>query len=237
MKDVPKIAGKVYSKNITQDSGKGIGRYTDGELVYLIRTGIAKDGKLMPYMQRPNLANNDLEAIIAFLHSDDELVTPSAVTPPATNYTLFGKFGLSKFSGPLPYSEKQIVRPNVASNKIEYGKYMVDNLGCYHCHSAGITKIDVQEPEKSKRYMGGGYKMKNESGEKIYTPNLTFHETGIGHWTEHDFVRAIKEGFSKDNSVITAPMPRYTELNNEEIAAIYAYLQTIPAINNKVPHR
>jgi hypothetical protein len=232
MKDIPKIAGKVYSKNITQHADKGIGRYTDGELVYLIRTGIAKNGKLMPYMQRPNLANKDLDAIIAFLHSDDELVTPSSIAPPATNYTMFGKFGLSKFSGPLPYHEKQIPRPHLASDKVAYGKYMVDNLGCYHCHSANIAKIDVQEPEKSKRYMGGGNKMKDESGAKIYTPNLTFHETGIGDWTEQDFLRAIKEGFSKDNSVITAPMPRYTELSDEEVAAIYAYLKTIPKINN-----
>lgn len=235
LKDVPKIAGKVYSKNITQDSVKGIGRYTDGELLYLIRTGISRDGKLMPYMQRPNLANKDLEGIIAFLRSNDELVAPSTSEPPATHYTPFGKFGLSKFSGPLPYTEKQIERPDLSKDKIAYGRYMVDNLGCFHCHSAKITKINVQEPEKSKRYMGGGFKMKDESGEKVVVPNITFHETGIGSWTEHDLLRAVKEGFSKDNSVLTAPMPKFTELSDEEAAAIYAYLKTIPKINNKVP--
>src|ERR1044072_6792514 len=50
MKDVPGIVGKVYTRNITQDPEAGIGNYTDGELVYLLRTGISKSGKLMPYM-------------------------------------------------------------------------------------------------------------------------------------------------------------------------------------------
>jgi mono/diheme cytochrome c family protein len=235
MTDVPNIAGKVYAHNITQDVDKGIGRYTDGELVYLIRTGIARDGRLMPYMQRPNLADKDLHAIIAFLHSNDELLTPSATAPPPTHYTVFGKIGLNKFSGPLPYSDKPITRPDINTDKIAYGKYLADNLSCYHCHSAGITKINVQEPEKSKRYMGGGFTMKDEAGDKKKVPNITFDETGIGSWTEHDFLRALKEGFSKDNSVITAPMPMYSELKDDEVAAIYAYLKTIPKIRNKVP--
>jgi mono/diheme cytochrome c family protein len=237
MTDAPKIAGKIYSRNITQDPDKGIGRYTDGELVYLIRTGIARNGKLMPYMQRPNLANKDLNDIIAFLRSDDELVTPSKESPPPTHYSLFGKFGLSKYSSPLPYSDKKIVRPDLAHDKIGYGKYMVDNLSCFHCHSAGITKINVMEPEKSKRYMGGGFKMKTPGGEKILTPNLTFDETGIANWTEHDFIRAVKDGFNKDNAVLRIPMPKYTELTDEEAAAIYAYLKTIPKIKNKVPRK
>jgi hypothetical protein len=237
MTDVPKIAGKVYSRNITQDPDKGIGRYTDGELVYLVRTGIAKDGKLMPYMQRPNLANKDLNDIIAFLRSDDELVTPSKVSPPPTHYSPFGKFGISKYSDPLTYTDKQITRPNLATDKIAYGKYMVDNLSCFHCHSAGVTKINVLEPEKSKRYMGGGFKMKTPGGEKIRVPNLTFDETGIADWTEHDFTRAVKDGFSKDNSVLSLPMPKYAELSDEEAGAIYAYLKTIPKIHNKVPRK
>jgi len=237
MTDAPKIAGKIYSANITQDPDKGIGKYTDGELIYLIRTGIARNGKLMPYMQRPNLANKDLNDIIAFLRSDDELVTPSKESAPPTHYSPFGKFGLSKFSSPLPYSDKKIVRPDLARDKIAYGKYMVDNLSCFHCHSAGITKINVMEPEKSKRYMGGGFKMKTPGGEKILTPNLTFDETGIGSWTEHDFIRAVKDGFNKDNAVLRIPMPKYAELTDEEAAAIYAYLKTIPKIKNNVPRK
>src|SRR5262249_13171483 len=46
--DAPKSFGVVYSKNITKDPIKGIGKWTDGELAYLIRTGLRKDGQYVP---------------------------------------------------------------------------------------------------------------------------------------------------------------------------------------------
>jgi mono/diheme cytochrome c family protein len=85
--------------------------------------------------------------------------------------------------------------------------------------------------------MAGGQTMKNESGEKIKTSNLTFHETGIGHWTEQDLARSLHEGINKNNAVLRPPMPMYPELNTGEIAAIYVYLKTISPTNNKVARK
>jgi hypothetical protein len=231
MEDIPGIVGKVYSRNITQDPDKGIGHYTDGELVYLIRTGISKSGKLMPYMQRPNLATEDLNAIIAFLRSDDELVKASAIEPPATKYSPIGKLGLSKYMKPLTYSDTTIKRPDLVAEKVAYGRYLVDNLACFHCHSGSFRKMNTITPEKSKGYMGGGNKMKAEDGVKIMVPNITFHETGIGKWTEDDFNHAVKDGVSKGGSELRAPMPKFKELSDAEVAAIYAYLKTVPKID------
>jgi cytochrome c553 len=236
MHDLPKVAGTVYSRNITQDKDKGIADYTDGELAYLIRTGIARDGSLMPYMQRPNLADSDLAAIIAFLHSNDPLVQPSKEEPPTTHYTAIGKFGINHFPGPLKYPSASIPKPDI-KDKVVYGKYLVDNLSCYHCHSASFTSVNELQPEKSKRYMGGGNKLKDGKGKVILSANVTFDtETGIGSWNEADFKKAIKEGVSKDGSVLHFLMPRYTELSDEEISAIYSYLSGIPKIKHKVKH-
>lgn len=237
MHDLPKIAGVVYSRNITQDKEKGIADYTNGELAYLIRTGIARDGSLMSYMQRPNLADTDLAAIIAFLHSDDPLVQASKAEPPMTHYTAIGKFGINHFPGPLKYPTAAIPKPDVKEGKAAYGKYLVDNLSCYHCHSASFTSVNELEPEKSKRYMGGGNKLKDGTGKVILSANVTFDtETGIGSWNETDFKKALKEGLSKDGSELHLLMPRYTELSNEDITAIYTYLSGIPKINHKVQH-
>jgi hypothetical protein len=236
MHDLPKLSGKVYSRNITQDPEKGIAAYSNGELAYLVRTGIARDGRLMSYMQRPNLADTDLQAIIAFLHSDDPLVTPSAAEPPETRYTWFGQFGINHFPGPLSYPSRVIPKPDV-NNKLAYGKYLVDNLSCYHCHSASFLSVDELEPEKSKRYMGGGNKLKGKDGNTLLSPNITFHETGIGAWSETDFRKALKEGINKDKEQLRVPMPRYTELNDHDISSIYAYLQSIPKIDNRVEKR
>ena len=236
MHDLPKIAGKVYSRNITQDKEKGIADYTDGELAYLIRTGIARDGKLMSYMQRPNLSDSDLAAIIAFLHSNDPLVQPSKEEPATTHYTAFGKFGINHFPGPLKYPTAIIPKPD-KKDANAYGKYLVDNLACYHCHSASFFSVDELEPEKSKRYMGGGNKLKDGTGKVILSANVTFdNATGIGSWNETDFNKALKEGLSKDGSQLHFLMPRYTELSHEEISAIYTYLSGVPKIKHKVKH-
>jgi cytochrome c553 len=233
MHDLPGISGKVYSRNITQDSAKGIAGYSNGQLAYLIRTGIARDGRLMSYMQRPNLADTDLKAIIAFLHSDDPLVTPSSVEPPKTHYTIFGKFGINHFPGPLHYKGTVITKPDI-NDKVAYGRYLVDNLSCYHCHSASFLTVNELEPEKSKRYMGGGNKLKNKDGKTIRSANVTFDETGIGSWTEADFKKAVQEGVNKDGLHLRPLMPKYTELDDHDIASIYTYLKSIPKIKNEV---
>ncbi|HVV55457.1 MAG TPA: hypothetical protein VHC47_09040, partial [Mucilaginibacter sp.] len=54
MHEVPPILGKVYSANLTRSESHGIPpHYTDAELKYLLRTGIAKDGRFLSYMLRP----------------------------------------------------------------------------------------------------------------------------------------------------------------------------------------
>jgi mono/diheme cytochrome c family protein len=60
--EVPAIFGKLYSKNITQDKEKGIGNWTDGELMYFLRTGLRRDGSYAPVMpQYPHMADEDLK--------------------------------------------------------------------------------------------------------------------------------------------------------------------------------
>lgn len=232
MEDVPGFIGKVIAKNITNHPEKGIGKYTDGELAYIIRTGVAKDGKIMPYMQRPNLSDQDLRAIIAFLRSDDEMVAASDANPGETQYTAMGKMGVSK-SKPLPYPSGEIAKPAI-SDKVAFGKYLVDNYSCYDCHSKSFMAIDKVNPEKSKGYMGGGNKLKDHSGKTVLSSNLTFHETGIGSWTEAEFASAVRKGIGKNNKIVAYPMPIFSEISDEEISAIYEYLKTIPKIDNKV---
>ena len=232
MEDVPGFIGKVISKNITNHPEKGIGKYSDAELAYILRTGVAKNGKIMPYMQRPNLSDKDLKSIIAFLRSNDELVAASDADPGETKYTAVGKMGMSK-SKPLPWPAKEIAEPN-KSDKITYGKYLVDNYSCYDCHSKSFMSIDKINPEKSKGYMGGGNKLKDRSGKTVLSSNLTFHETGLGTWTEAEFASAVRKGIGKNNKIVAFPMPVFSEIKDEEISAIYEYLKTLPKINNKI---
>ncbi|MCC5917570.1 MAG: hypothetical protein JJU02_09630 [Cryomorphaceae bacterium] len=97
----------------------------------------------------------------------------------------------------------------------------------------GLFRAD-SNIEKSKGFMGGGNKMMDKAGNKVLTPNLTPHETGIGNWTEAEFARTITNGINKDMNPVTYPMPLYPELTETEISAIFAYLQSIPPIKNEV---
>jgi hypothetical protein len=69
--------------------------------------------------------------------------------------------------------------------------------------------------------------------------NLTPDETtGIGAWTEEIFVKTLKTGRHWGVSrPILPPMPwqSYAQLDSEDLAAMYAYLRSIPPIKNRVP--
>jgi hypothetical protein len=231
--DSPGIVGKIYAANITKHTRSGIGRYSDEELKYLLRTGVSREGKLMPYMLRPNLADGDINAIITFLRSDDPLVVPKEQQPPRTRYTAIGKFGVSQVK-PVPYRAEVIHRP--AEGTLELGKYLVDNLGCYHCHSKSFLTLDSRSPERSKGFMGGGNKLKGADGKTIKTSNLTFHSTGLASWTVDDLKKLLLQGITPDNKIIRYPMPLFAELTDGEINSIYRYLKQIPHIKNENDH-
>jgi hypothetical protein len=72
-----------------------------------------------------------------------------------------------------------------------------------------------------------------------YTANLTpDKETGLGAWTAQQFVDTIRNGRVQGHGrqlLPPMPWPAYKNLNDADLKAVFAYLQTIPAIKNKVP--
>jgi hypothetical protein len=108
----PAAPQRVVSKNITRHPDKGIGGWTDGELAYLVRTGISRDGRYIP--QLPHLADEDLASIIAFLRSDHPMTAPDAVDPPGRTQPSFLTKALSGggvWTAPLPERPHHRARP------------------------------------------------------------------------------------------------------------------------------
>jgi hypothetical protein len=228
--DTPAIVGKIYSANLTNDSSSALFRYSDKELKFLLRTGISKAGKVTPYMLRPNMSDEDIAAIITFLRSDDDLVGPKPTTVGKTRYTPVGKIAMSR-TKPVPYSSEPLSRPTDA---LSLGRYLVDNLGCYHCHSKSFLSLQYQFPEQSSGFMGGGNKIKGADGKTIRTPNLTFHKTGLAEWTKDDLATLLRQGVTPDKRIVRYPMPLFPELTDREISSIYSYLNQLPKIKNEV---
>jgi len=235
--DLPAEFGSIYSKNITRHPTKGIGSWSDGELRVFLRTGLRADGTYAPpYMPKfPHTSDEDLDAIIAFLRSDDPLVAATDVEPPGVTAPSFLVKALAHGPfKPLPYPTKPVVAPP-EQDTVAFGRYLTVSLDCHSCHSASFTSVNVLEPEKSAGYLGGGNTFKGADGKDVLSANLTPDpETGIGNWSEADFVRAVRQGFRPDGRVLHYPMAPRTELSEQEAAAIYAYLRTVPKIKNAV---
>jgi hypothetical protein len=76
---------------------------------------------------------------------------------------------------------------------------------------------------------------KNDGKFDLFTFQLAPpRERKIGSWTEAQFIQAVKYGKVEGLADLRYPMPNYALLSDSEIAAIYSYLQTIPAIENKI---
>ncbi|MBX2891167.1 MAG: c-type cytochrome [Saprospiraceae bacterium] len=237
MNDLPPMFGKINTLNITQDPVHGIGAWTDGELYYFLRTGIHKDGHWSPpFMPKYSLmADEDLHSVIAWLRSDDPRLAPDSREYPPNRFNLFIKTLSNILFKAPPLPEKPIVIPD-ASNKIAFGKYVADNLSnCYMCHSGDILKANALHPEQSFGYYGGGTEMRNEAGEPVFSANLTMDkETGLGNWTEQQFIEAVRFGKKPDGGMLSRPMAPHSMLTDEEVSAIFAYLKTVPVIKNPV---
>ena len=225
--------GEIYSANITQHPKNGIGKYTDEELAYFFRTGIKKDGTFAgPFMIKPNLSDKDLAALIQYLRSDAHLVQPSNNVKPPAKYSFLAKalFKLGALS-PTEYSEGSYEHPN-PNNTITYGKYLVSDVyECFNCHSASFETTNLTEPEKSEGYFGGGTLIEMPGIGAVVSRNITMHpDYGIGKWTKGQFALAVRKGIRPDGNALTPLMPKFEKLTDQEIHAIWEYLQTVPKI-------
>jgi mono/diheme cytochrome c family protein len=236
MPDAPAEFGNIYAPNITNDKEYGIGTWTDAEIAYLLRTGIKRDGKYAPpYMAKlPFLSDEDMASVITFLRSDDPLVQASSTPDKPCEPSFLTKVLCNTVFKPMPYPTQEIAMPDT-TNTVEWGRYLAYNFECFSCHSADFKSNDFQNPEKSVGFFGGGNKPLNLDGKVILTANITpDKETGIGNWTKEQFIRAVKSGQVEGQESLRYPMNPYVRLSDEEVAAIYDFLQTIPPIKNKV---
>ena len=72
-----------------------------------------------------------------------------------------------------------------------------------------------------------------------FTANLTPDpETGLGRWTLRNFVDTIRSGrhLGRGRQILPPmPIPMYKHMTDDDLEAVYTYLQTIPAVSNRVP--
>jgi len=85
--------------------------------------------------------------------------------------------------------------------------------------------------------MAGGVPFVTPFG-TIYSTNITPDpETGIGGWSAGDFLRSMRHGMRPNGEHLYPAFPytAFTKVTDEDVAALYAYLQSIPAVRHLAP--
>ena len=109
---------------------------------------------------------------------------------------------------------------------IRQGEYLVKLGDCMACHT---------DTNSMGTPFAGGLKIDTPFG-ALYTPNITPDKTtGIGNWTDDEFVQAMREGISPDGSYYFPVFPYnyFSKMSREQILAIKAYLDSTPAVKKK----
>ncbi|HZC16416.1 MAG TPA: cytochrome c [Caulobacteraceae bacterium] len=130
---------------------------------------------------------------------------------------------LADYAGPNPTGVPTELR---TTDIITRGRYLTQAADCQVCHTApGGTPF------------AGGLAFKTAFG-TLYSPNITADPTtGIGTWSDADFVRAVHEGVAKDGSHLYPAFPyeAYTLLTDDDAIAIKAYLFSLPKVTAAPP--
>ena len=148
-----------------------------------------------------------------------------------------------------------------ASGLVERGRYLTQVGGCTDCHTPWHMTPRGPEPDASRLLSGHPAALAlRETPPALpapwlvaaaatntawagpwgvsFTSNLTPDaETGLGRWDADTFVATIRNGKHMGlGRSLLPPMPRsYAEMTDGDLRAIFAYLQSIPAVQNRVP--
>jgi Cytochrome c len=153
-------------------------------------------------------------------------------------------------------------KPNFGGfeSQVEWGKHLVVIGGCSDCHTP--KKMTPQGPADDSTLFLSGHpeKMpppavdrKDMEGKGFvvtatftswigpwgisYSANLTPDETGLGNWTEEQFIYALRNMVSKGlagSRKLLPPMSLMSGqyMTDDEIKAIFAYLKTVKPVKN-----
>jgi len=148
-----------------------------------------------------------------------------------------GGFAYFYFRSPTVAPPANII-VDKSPERVERGKYIFTHVSdCDFCHSEqDMTRLALPVIESTR---GQGKLMADtDLPGRIYARNITPDmETGIGSWTDGEKIRAIREGVDKDGRALFPIMPYsfYRYMSDEDVQAVVAFLDTIPAIKHQLP--
>jgi hypothetical protein len=147
-------------------------------------------------------------------------------------------------------------------SQVEWGRHLVTICGCNDCHTPKrmTDKGPVEDsslelsghpaqapaaaliPDQLAKGMAATYDLTAWNGPwgTSYAANLTPDSTGLGSWSEQQFIICIRQGLFKGilgSRPIMPPMPiaGLSKMTDDELKAIFAFLKTLKPVQNVVP--
>lgn len=149
----------------------------------------------------------------------------------------------------------------VADVSLQRGEHLVTVLDCNACHTPFVLGPEGPEPDMTRMLSGHPEELVMPEPPALgdgpwvwvgagtntafagpwgvsYAPNLTPDPSGLGAWDRETFVNAIRSGkhWGVSRPILPPmPWPAYRHLSDEDLAAIFDYLMTVPPIRNHAP--
>lgn len=162
---------------------------------------------------------------------------------------------------PAPDADAAIGTPQ--ESPVARGEYLVNTIGCDDCHTPKKMGDRGPEVDLDNRFAGHlaseplpplDSNMRNKGWLMFsmgltaavgpwgtsYAANISSDSTGIGNWTEAQFVTAMRKGKYKgleEGRPLLPPMPwqNFAKLSDEDLSAMFQYLKSTKPIKNVVP--
>lgn len=152
--------------------------------------------------------------------------------------------------------------PPSKAERVARGRYIAQAFACSDCHSPWVLGPNGPQPDAA-RYLSGhpadlelppapkaeGPWITSASASMTawngpwgtsFTANLTpDDETGLGRWSEADFIATLRNGrhLGRGRELLPPmPFPAIRQMTDEDLGSLFAFLQSIPAISNRVPN-
>lgn len=156
----------------------------------------------------------------------------------------------------------QTVAATAGTDQVARGRYLVTIAVCNDCHTPFKMGPQGPEPDMERMLSGhpdslqitapaalgeGPWMMAGATTNTAFSgpwgvsfaANLTPDQnTGLGIWTQEQFVQALRTGkhWGQSRPILPPmPWPAYSQMTDDDLAAIFAYLRTIPPVANRVP--
>ena len=204
--EIPMPIGRMIVANLTP--GGILADRTDGELFRTLRHGYGKGKRagMMSFMPYRQLSDEDTQAIIAFLRSQEPVKTETNGGD-ATNILgailLYGA-GLQS----LPETSKGVITAPPKGAGAEYGKYVATFGECRGCHGQNMTG----------------------EAATMFAPAFPNPRPYAGTLTVEQFIAMMRTGVRPNGVPLAPPMAwkNAAAMSDEDLSALYAYLKAAP---------